>query len=373
VLVGYWSDRTRSRLGRRLPFILVGTPLAAIAGVLIVSPPRDSGTVWVAFFLVVTTELYSIVSTVSGGPYEALLPEIAPSSEERVRLVGMRVYFGVLGAAIGLVVAGPLVDAIGVQSMMIVMVALFLVCRYTGMLGVWNHVDREQPPAELPLREALTLTFRNRNFLAFLPTFVLFQTGLGMLTGMLPYYAKAVLEKENEGTWAAILTAVAIGAMVAAVPLFARLARRTSKSHAYGMAMLGAACAFPWLFFAGFIPGIPELVQVVVVMALIGAPLAGVYLFPATLTADIADDDANQTGMQRQATYYGTQNFVEKTAGALSPLVLSLLLMVGNTADDPLGIRLVGPVAGLFVLLGYVTFRGYRLPDHVGPVATSAD
>ena len=48
-------------------------------------------------------ELYAVFSTLSGGPYEALLPEIARTSADRVSLVGVRVFFGVAGAAVGLV------------------------------------------------------------------------------------------------------------------------------------------------------------------------------------------------------------------------------------------------------------------------------
>ena len=369
-LVGYWSDRTRSRLGRRLPFVLAGAPLWAIFAVLIVTPPADAGTAATAVYLFLTMQLYSIFSTIAGGPYEALLPEIARTSGDRVALVGVRVYFGVAGAAIGLVAGGPLVDRFGVQGMMIVMAALAFGCRYLGAFGVWRHVNRRQPPADIPLRAALQATFRNKQFLAFLPTFVLFQTGLGMLTGSLPYYAGAVLRVENEGRWVSILTGVTIAAMLAAVPVFTQLARRRSKREAYSLAMLGTGLAFPLLFVAGFVPGIPPVPQVLAAMALIGAPLAGVYLFPAALTADVADYDETQTGMRREATYYGAQNFVEKTTGALSPLVLAGLLTLGNTAADPLGIRLVGPVAGAFVLAGHLLFRFYDLPDEVQPTRT---
>jgi GPH family glycoside/pentoside/hexuronide:cation symporter len=108
-------------------------------------------------------------------------------------------------------------------------------------------------------------------------------------------------------------------------------------------------------------------------MVIVGVPQAGVYLFPAALTADLADNDAVDTGMRREATYFGAQNFVEKTAGAAAPLLLAGLLMVGNTADNPLGIRLVGPLAGVLVLIGWRLFRSYRLPDEIEPVLRSAD
>ena len=53
---------------------------------------------------------------------------------------------------------------------------------------------------------------------------------------------------------------------------------------------------------------------------------------------------------------------MERRAGALAPLTQTGLLAFGNTADGVLGIRLVGPVAGLFVLAGHVVFRFYDVP-----------
>jgi Na+/melibiose symporter-like transporter len=81
--------------------------------------------------------------------------------------------------------------------------------------------------------------------------------------------------------------------------------------------------------------------------------------------ADIIDYDELRTGMRREAMYYGTQATLEKMASALFPVILALLLTLGGTADNPLGIRLVGPVAGVSVLLAFLTFRRYSLPDTV--------
>jgi glycoside/pentoside/hexuronide:cation symporter, GPH family len=371
VLIGYWSDRTRSRLGRRVPFILGATPLWALFAFLLFAPPR-AGTATTAAYFFVMLELFFLFATLSGGPYEALLPEIARASADRVSIVGIRVYFGALGGLIGLAGSGLLVDHAGFREMALTMAALALLARYVGMAGVWQRARESRIPAELPLREALRATLSNVHFLLFLPTFVLFQTGLQMLLGVLPFYAEAVLGAEEEGTWVAILTATAIAVTLAVVPLFALLARRTSKRLAYSRAMLAAGLLFPLLALAGFLPGVPVEAQVLVFMALAGAPIAGVYLFPAALTADIVDYDAIRTGLRREATYYGAQNFVEKVATSLSPLLLSLLLLLGNTAEDPLGIRLVGPVAGLLVLGGYVLFRRYDLPDQVAAPTPAA-
>jgi len=363
-LVGFWSDRTNTRWGRRIPFIAGATPFWAIFFVLLFVPPEGS-TATTAIYFFVVLELLSIFSTLSGGPYEALLPEIAPSNEDRVKIVAMRVYFGAAGAAIGLVGSSLMKDSIGYQGMAVVLASLALVARYAGLAGVWQRAKASQQSADVGFREAMRETFANRYFLLFLPTFVLFQIGYQMLVGVLPYFVNAELGVEDEGTWVAVLAAVAVCAVLLSLPVFARYALRTSKRQAYRRAMLGAAVIFPLAALPGLVPGIPAEAALVGLMVLVGLPVAGNYLFPAPLTADIIDYDSARTGMRREATYYGAQNFVEKTATALVPLLLFALLLFGDTADNPLGIHLVGPVAGAVVLGGYLVFRGYDLPDEV--------
>jgi GPH family glycoside/pentoside/hexuronide:cation symporter len=361
-LIGWWSDRTRSRLGRRLPFVVLATPPMALFAVLLFAPPEGSAAATAAW-LFVTIEAFFLFSTLSGGPYEALLPELATTSRERVTLVGMRVYFGAAGAGIGLVASGLLVDNAGFVTMAAVMATLALVFRGLGVAGVWRHAPRTTPPAELPFREALRATVRNRHFLRFLPSFVLFQVGFQIVLGALPYFATAILGVEDEGTWVAVLTATAVVVMIASVPGFARFAGRRSKRAAYGRAMLGAAVLMPLFAFAGLVPALPAEAELVALMALAGIPLAGVYLFPAALTADIVDDDAGRTGFRREGMYYGAQNVVEKTATATAPLALALLLVLGRSEENTLGLRLVGPMAALCVLGAWLVFRRYDLED----------
>jgi glycoside/pentoside/hexuronide:cation symporter, GPH family len=365
VVIGWWSDRTRSRLGRRLPFVLFATPFMALFAVLIFAPP-ETGAAGTAVWLFLTLELFFLFSTLGGGPYEALLPELAGTSRERVQIVGLKVYFGAAGAGVGLVLSGLLVDHAGFTTMAVVLAGLALVFRYVGVAGVWKEAPRDSPPAELSLRRTLRAAFGNRHFLRFLPSFVLFQVAVQMVLGALPYWVNAVLGIEDEGTWVAILSAAAIVAMIASVPLFAAYAARRSKRLAFGHAMLGAACVFPLLAVAGTVPGVPDSAELAVLMIVAGIPFAGVYLFPAALTADIIDEDAGRTGLHREATYYGAQNFVEKTATSFGPLLLALLLVLGRSEDDTLGLRLVGPAAAALVFAAWLVFRRYELEDDPG-------
>ncbi len=364
VIIGYFSDRTRSRWGRRIPYVLGGAPLAAVFAVLTFVPPHGAGRAATAIYLFVVLEFLFLFSTVAGGPYEALLPELAPTSEERVSVQSIKVYLGLAGTAIGLVGSDLLVHHVGFKAMALTMAALALVFRYVGLAGVWRRAKLSQTPAQITFRKALRSTMGNVSFRVLLPTVVLFAVSFELLQGVIPFYAHAVLGK---GSWlkSHTLLAVAIVAAVACVPLFARRARRTSKREAYRTSMLAAAVTFPLLGLAGLLPGIPKEVQILVAAALVGAPIGAHFLFPIPLTADVIDDDSGRTKLRREATYLGASSFVERTATSIAPLLLVLLRLLGDTRGHSLGIRLVGPVAGLIVLAGYFLFRAYDVPDEV--------
>lgn len=364
-LLGVWSDRTSSRLGRRLPFILGATPLWALFGFLEFTPPRHAGEAFIAAYLALVVALYSLTNIASSGPYQSLMPEIATSNRERLSVNGFVVYFGAAGGAVGLVGSGLIIDRFGYRMMALVIAGLALTCRYVGTAGIWKRASRTQPPAQISLRDALRAALSNRFFLLYLPGFVLFEVGLTMTRAALPYYVKAILGVSKTGTWVSALTAILIVTFVLCIPLQARFARRSSKRQAFRRSMLGAVAVFPLLALVGLVPDIPTAVQIIAVMVLAGLPVAGVYLFPATLTADIIDYDSLQTGYRREATYYQLHTFVEQMSTSLAPAFLAGLLLLGDTAADPLGIRLVGPAAAALILVGYLVFRRYDLADDV--------
>ena len=162
-----------------------------------------------------------------------------------------------------------------------------------------------------------------------------------------------------------LLTGVAILAVVLSLPLVYRLSVLKGKAWVYSTAMLAGALGYPFLFFMGFIPGVPVMTQSLIFAALAGLPMAAVFTFPNAIIADIIDYDEVRTGMRREAIYYGSQATIEKWATSLFAPILALVLLLGETADNPLGVRMVGPVAGAAALVGYLLFRGYRLPDAV--------
>lgn len=364
VFVGWLSDRTSSPWGRRIPYIVGGAPLWAVFAFLLFVPPPDAGAAATAVYLFFVLEFLFFFGSVSGGPYEALLPEIAATSEGRVSIQSFKVYLGIAGTALGLVGSDFLVDHVGFKLMALTMALTALVFRSLGMAGVWKHAKQSRTPARIGFREALRSTVANAPFRILLPTVVLFAIAFELLSSGIPFYVHAVVGKES---WLKprLLLAVAIAAAVVCVPLFIRLARRTSKREAYRHSMLAAAITFPLLGVAGVLPWIPAEAQILGVAALVGAPIGAHFLFPVPLTADVIDEDSRETSHRREATYLGASAFVERTATSIAPLVLVLLRLLGDTRGDTLGVRLIGPVGGLIILAGWLRFRSYDLADEV--------
>ncbi len=389
-IIGWWSDRTRSRWGRRIPFVVLSTPFYALLAVFLWMPPVANESMANAIYFFVVLEAFHLFSTLSGGPFESLLPEIAPASRDRVSIVTWQVFFGTVGAFIALVISGIIIDLWGFAVMGAVMSVLAFASRYLALAGAWRFARRDIEPARLDLWPAVRATLRNDQFRLFLPTFILFNMAISMMTAALPYWTNAVLLQGvlvdivtlesgspltlrvfgwhlgiGVGTAVGLLTAAAILVVLAVLPLVQRLAIRRGKAWVYSKAMLLGALYLPFIAFMGFVPGVNEFAQALIFVAIMGLPMAAVFTFPNAIQADIIDYDALKTGERREAIYYGTQATLEKIAFSLFPLILAVLLSLGSSAENPLGVRLVGPVAGLCCLIGYITFRGYKLPDEV--------
>ena len=366
-LIGWWSDRTRSRWGRRIPFIMFSTPFYALFGALVWFLPTEGSSWWNALYLVLMLELFFTAATMSSGALEALVPELTRTAKDRMSVVSLIFLFAVAGAGLGLVAGGFIKDAYGFQIAGTFFAALALVFRYLSLRAVWNRAPRDISPAEVHFWQGFKDTLRNSQFVAFLPTFVMFTTGVGILQGWVPFFAVGVLLQDKDGTASSFLSISVIAGVVAAGVVIWMLfaAGRVTKRRVYGVCLVVSGLLFPLLGLVGLAMSGSLLLQGLAFMFIAGMPMAAVFLLPKGLTADIADYDALMRGERREAMFYSTQNFFEKVTYALPPLLLSLVLQLGDSPENPLGIRLAPLLAGGLVLVGLALWPRYKLPDTI--------
>ena len=375
-LIGHWSDNFRSRWGRRAPFILAATPIMSIAFVLLWLPPDAGASYLNAVLLFIVLQVLFFSTTVANAPYEAWLPEVAVTSDDRISLSAWKSLFGVIGAALALVASPQLKDWLGFAGMAVVLGAMTMLSYYLAVLGAAGRRAGGKH-SNLDLWVAIRATLANRPFLIFAASLVLFNLALNMLTQMMPYFVVSIMGQSTEQV--SLYVGLFLLVMLVSLPGTVRLGQRWAKRRAYVAAMGVLALYFPLQFFAGYVPGIPTVAQGLVYIALAGAPIAGLFVFPNALLADVIDYDAQLTGQRREGMYFGVLSTINKLALALSSLIFGVILgRFGHTAANPLGIRLIGPVAGVAVALGLLLFaRGYSLPDQVktapGQATSAAD
>lgn len=364
--IGHWSDITRSRWGRRLPFIVAGTPFLATTFVLLWLPPALDMP-WMAIYVFVIVQLYFFCSTIVHQPYEAVLAEITRSPAGRVRVSSWKVVFGIVGAGVGLVGSGLLIGTLGFPGMAIILALIAAAAVLLSALGIRRLPLAPPHERRLPLLEGLRLTATNGQFLVFVCSEILFYFGLYMLTQLVPYFVTVVLGLPEERV--ALFTGLFTLTALAALPGVKRLAATRTKAFTYRLAMALLVLLLPGLFFVGTLPGVDRTLQGLIYIAALGAPMSVLFVLPNPIIGDIVDDDERRTGLRREGVYYGVEETLNKLGFAAAAAVFGMVLETfGFSPEQPLGIRLIGPIAGLAVLVGLLVFAsGYRLPDEIPP------
>jgi GPH family glycoside/pentoside/hexuronide:cation symporter len=364
---GYLSDRTRTRWGRRRPYILFGSfPLFA-AMLLMFSAPRTANqTVLLAW----ATGMYCLLCTAFSAvniPYSALTPELTRDFHQRTVLAGYRMGFAVIGSLLGAGAAQPIVGLfadprIGFSAMGGLFGAIMMATALITFFSV-----REPPAAPAPSAGSLWKSYRaalrNRPFLALTGSWVAHTVGITLLSGSVPYYFKYIYRAEGL-TPVALL--ILLATTMAFIPLWVRLSRQWGKKACsiFGMGVIAVALLL--VFGLGARLGLPFFFPV---MVLAGLGLSTQYVFPWATVPDAVEYDYAQTGERKEGVYYGLWTFIvqlgQALAGAAIGWILAAFRYVPNaeqSAPAVLGIRLLfGPIPLAAYLLGMLSLAFYPL------------
>ncbi len=316
---GYLSDRTRSRWGRRKPYMLLGAiPFGLTIWLLYSLPAGMTGaTAFLAilgsFLLVDTTQ--TLVSV----PYYALSAELTYDYDERTSLISIRMIFTVLGYILGAAattaVAGLFMNlgwskTAAYSGMGAVFGLVAIVTMLVTIFGVKETPNPDLQPAKMPPFSQLKFVFKNRPFVQYMIMSTIISISFTLLTSLLPYFLTYQLQMTAEIPLVMMVMLLTIAVFL--IPW--RLAsKKLNKGPAYALG-LGIACVA--ILGAFFLPqGPTPLIYGVAFVA--GLGFSAQYVFPWSMIPDVIEVDQEQTGERHEGIYFGVNNFLGKLTGAL--------------------------------------------------------
>jgi len=361
-LVGYLSDRTRSRWGRRKPYIFVSNPILFLSFILVWRPPVEGLSTVNIVYLAVVLFFYYWGYTGVLIPWFAVLPEMSSQNEERVKIASIGVVLGVIGALIGGALSGPLFQKLGAFPMALILGTTAFIAGELTLLGI--RETRSVPPAAeaAGFLKVVRQAFADRQVLSFSFMVMFVQLTYQLMLMNVPYTTTLILGREEAD--ASLIMGEVIILMAASTPVWYRLLQRFPKRQVLRAIIVAMMLGFILNFFIGTGDVIPPMLQAMLVFPIAAIPLGGMFVAVLGLIADLTDYDQLKFGQRREAIYYGIYGIVRKTGWALCSLILTgVFSAFGYSAANPLGVRVVWLVCALSCLVGLLVFVPYRLGD----------
>jgi GPH family glycoside/pentoside/hexuronide:cation symporter len=370
-ILGYFSDRTRSRWGRRIPYVLfVGLPYAVTFALLFTAPfdGRNNPVGLLLYFgaaIVVWEGLYTAIAT----GYYGLLPEMFADYRERTDVAAKMNIFQTIALVLGAALPPLLASMLGWAGMATILAVISVIAIYVGYPALFERKDL-QTDTSYPFGASLKATFINRSYLtaAGAQAMRFFATGL-MQTGIL-FYLKYSL-KVDSGLATVILGIAFLVAMLSLYPwrnwVANKLDTRRTLMLANGIMILG-------IIPMGFSPNI---IFTYITAIIVGIGLGGLVLLGDVIMTEVVDEDEVKTGHQRAGMYFGMIGFLVTLSGLLVSTVFGLMmpafgydtLLEVQPASVELGFRLfltvpttIGFLLAIFLLWLY-PLHGQRLKD----------
>jgi GPH family glycoside/pentoside/hexuronide:cation symporter len=406
VPVARFSDNLKTRFGRRRPFFLL-TPIWVLFFILTFACPFED-TFLILLWLLVTYGGFRWTNAAVVNPYLALLPEIATEEYQRTTYNSLRTFFVLLGTILGIllfpILRGMFDSSGGDYSKISAFYATLPVAALTfiGMVLVFFGV-KENPnvaTAHFGMIEAFKQTFRNKGFFpSYIATISTLMLAESMLLASLPMIAQDYIGLAPDDFLVSLISGIFVVSAIASIPFITVFSKRIGKAKLYYYCCLSFGILAWLLVFLGQIPGItPEnsvsftvtaddtlqvvtsdawkgftLFQTFLTIIIVGIPVGGVMVLGYSVFSDVIDYDEKFTGQRRESMYFAAQGVIDWFFAAAGDLILGILITLfgreyysetfatesGLLNTGPIGLLLVGPVAGIILILGALLFRKY--------------
>jgi Na+/melibiose symporter-like transporter len=362
-LVAGLSDRNRSPFGKRRIFMAIGGLPFAVSSFFIFFPPVSAISDMNVVSLAVTLFVFYLAMTVYVVPFTAMISELGHTRRRRLVLSTLVSVAWTAGYAIGSQVylvqgllEAKLTPTRAFQVTIGSFAAISAVCMYLPVLFIdEGRYARPTSSSQSPVR-ALMSAIRNRDFMFFSLADLTYWMALTITQMGVSYFVVVLLGLEKQFA-SLLLNALFIASFACYIPVN-RAARRFGKKRVMVVSFILLGVTFVAFFLLGSIAA-PPLAQAAVIVVLAAFPIASFGILPTAILADLSTADGAATGNHKAGVFFGTRNFVRKMGISLANLAFPSLLLLGNTAENPTGVRLAAVLAALLCGVGFVAFLFY--------------
>ncbi len=378
---GVLSDRTRTILGRRRPYLLAGIPLVFLSFFGLFYPVNYASEQARFAFVIAAYLFFSTIVSIVMLNYNALQAELTLDYHERTSLSSMRIFFSTLASIVAALVPLEIVKALpdvrqGYILMGLAFGLFFALPFIATVISAKERKEFQKPPRKFDWRESFIEPFRMRTFINALLMYLFAFVAIDTVSSIVIYYVKYYLQRGSEANY---VSGAMLVFQVISLPFYERLSQRTSKRRGFIVGAAIWAAAMLASFAIG--PGSPFLAMYLFA-ASVGLGTGGVVVMMYAIFPDIPDVHELNTGERREAIYSSLVTLFRKFSSALAIFAVSIAIgwsgyirpvqQVVNGAtkliDQPqsatflLVLRLIFALLPILLLIGAIFFaRRYPL------------
>lgn len=362
-VVGYLSDNSQSKFGRRSIFMLIGiVPLAL--SMIAFFYPISSNQIIMTLYISLIGSIYFISYTLVGGPYNALIPDLASSKDERLALSTVQSVFRLVFTAIPLILSSLLIGKLYnnsnlsyVNSLRYVIIAFAIISMILVLISIFFLNERKiGKKVEISKKESFfsyIKYLKNREIILYFSGFFLFFTGFNIIRNSVIYYVALALNQKEEKAF--IPTAILF--LVSAI--FFPITQKLCKKFDYRLVMLGDLVLIILGTLGLVLFGSKSLIICYILFAIVGIGVSGsAFIFPPAMLSEITNSLHQKYGISIEGIMFGIQGLFLKLALLFELVITTLVLPIGSVnggaTKEGLYITLLSAI--LLLILSFICY-----------------